>query len=71
MYLPEDQAIVATADQIQDHAIEATHGEAVPPCPSHQHPLAARSFNGVASWLCPLDPQHHHEPIMPDVGDEA
>lgn len=71
MYLPEEQAIVATADQIQDHAIEATHGEAIPPCPDHQHPLAAQSFNGIASWVCPLDPQHHQEPIMSSADDET
>jgi hypothetical protein len=62
--LPEDQRIVATAEQIQEHAIEATHGEAIPPCPDHRHPLSARSFRGVASWVCPVDSRHHSESIM-------
>lgn len=62
---PTDQAVVATAEQIQDHAIEATHGAALPPCPGHQHPMSARSVDGVASWTCPLAPEHHVEPILP------
>ena len=60
---PED-AIVATASQLQDHAIEATGGSALPACPGHPHPLSARVLDGIAQWVCPKDPTHHREPVL-------
>ncbi|MFD0201279.1 MULTISPECIES: hypothetical protein [Saccharothrix] len=63
--VPADLATATTAGQIQDHAIEHTAGAALPPCPGHRHPLAARPLDGVASWTCPQDPAHHTEPIVP------
>ncbi|OLT00093.1 hypothetical protein BJF90_07320 [Pseudonocardia sp. CNS-004] len=58
-------AVAATADQLQDHAIEATGGAALPARPGHAHPLSARVLDGVAHWVCPQDPPHHWEPILP------
>lgn len=62
--VPVDQAVVATAEQIQDHAIEATQGTPLPLCPGHQHPMSPRSVDGVASWICPLASGHYVEPIL-------
>ncbi|WP_219419599.1 hypothetical protein [Pseudonocardia nigra] len=59
-----EDAIVATANQIQDHVVEATRGAALPACPGHQHPLSATWLDGRASWVCPKDPAHHSEPIL-------
>jgi hypothetical protein len=59
-----EDAVAATANQIQDHAIEATHGTALPVCPGHHHPLQAVVRNGIAQWICPKDPSHHSEPIL-------
>lgn len=63
--IPRERAIAATADGIQDQVLEATHGLAVPPCPGHPHPLQALEIDGVASWVCPKDRDHHREPILP------
>jgi len=63
--VPADEAVAITAGQIQDHAIEATSGAPLPPCPGHRHPLTATSVDGVASWACPRDAAHHLEPILP------
>jgi hypothetical protein len=62
--VPREEAIVATAGQIQDHAIEATHGSALPVCPGHRHPLQATVQDGQARWVCPRDPAYHSEPIV-------
>jgi hypothetical protein len=66
--VPRQDAVVATASQIQDHAIEAAHGSALPLCPGHRHPLHAGARHGVAYWTCPKDPSHHNEPILRSVG---
>jgi hypothetical protein len=66
--VPRQDAVVATASQIQDHAIEATHGSALPLCPGHHHPLGAGVRHGVAYWTCPKDPSHHSEPILNPAG---
>jgi hypothetical protein len=66
--VPRHDAVVATASQIQDHAIEATHGSALPLCPDHHHPLHPGARHGVAYWTCPKDPSHHSEPILRSVG---
>lgn len=57
------RADVATAEQLQDHAIELLGGAAVPPCPDHPHPLQAQVVDGVPMWVCPLDPGHHRAPL--------
>ena len=62
---PREDAIVATASQLQDHAIEATGGSALPACPGHPHPLSARVLDGIAQWVCPKDPTHHTGPVLP------
>ncbi|GLZ40318.1 hypothetical protein [Actinokineospora sp. NBRC 105648] len=63
--VPVPLAVAAMADQIQDHAIEESWGAALPPCPDHQHPLSVTTIDGVVSWACPKDPQHHCEPLLP------
>jgi hypothetical protein len=63
--VPEAQAIVALASQIQDHAIEASWGEPLPPCPEHSHPLAPRLADGAAVWECPADPGHYRTALFP------
>ncbi|SRR6266487_4824414 len=67
--VPEADAIVALASQIQDHAIEMTWGLPVPPCPGHSHPLAPRVFDGVAVWECPEAPDHYRTRIYPPNDD--
>lgn len=62
--VPRVDAIVATASQLQDHAIEATGGTPLPACPGHAHPLSARVLDGAAQWVCPTDPTHHREQIL-------
>jgi hypothetical protein len=62
--VPRETAVVATAGQLQDHAIEATHGTALPSCPGHSHPLDASVRDGIAQWVCPKDPAHHSEPVL-------
>ncbi|MGM1059338.1 hypothetical protein, partial [Saccharothrix sp. Mg75] len=62
--VPPDQAVAATAAQIQDHAIEETGGAPLPPCPGHRHPMSARAVDGRAAWFCPQDAAHHREPIV-------
>lgn len=56
--VPHDDACVATAEQIQDQAIELTSGAALPPCPGHSHPLSPRSVQSVPKWVCPVDLSH-------------
>jgi hypothetical protein len=63
--VPEAAAIVALASQIQDHASEVAWGQAMPPCPEHSHPLAARVFEGNAVWECPEAPDHYRTQIYP------
>ncbi|WP_026424080.1 hypothetical protein [Actinokineospora inagensis] len=60
-----ETAVTELAGQIQDHVIESTGGLALPRCPGHQHPMTARVDNGTAYWLCPANPTHHREPIIP------
>lgn len=62
--MPRDEATVATVEQIQDHVIELAHGPALPGCPDHHHPLQATVLDGTPSWVCPVDPRHHAEPIL-------
>ena len=62
--VPDARAIAATTEQIQDHAIEATHGTPLPPCPGHAHPLMVRVIDDVAVWTCPKDPALHREPVF-------
>jgi hypothetical protein len=68
--VPKVDAIVATAGQLQDHAIEVTGGAALPACPRHSHPLSARVLDGIAQWVCPKDSSHHREPILPGQRSE-
>lgn len=59
------EAIVSLASQLQDHLIEATSGDPIPPCPGHPHPLVAHVVAGEPVWECPRSPVHHRELILP------
>ena len=65
LFAPRQDAIAMTATGIQDYALEYTYGDLLPPCPAHQHPSHPAVVDGVASCVCPHDPDHHREPIMP------
>lgn len=65
------QGVAAVATHIQDYVLELTHGEPLPPCPGHSHPLDPKVHDGVACWVCPKDPAHHAEPILPADGDDV
>lgn len=60
------ESVVATAAQLQDHAIEWTGGEPLPKCPKHQHPLTPRAVASQALWVCPVDVAHYSKPILQD-----
>jgi hypothetical protein len=62
--VPEADAIAALASQIQDHAMEASWGQPLPPCPDHAHPLEARVIDGVAVWECPRSHEHYRQAIV-------
>jgi hypothetical protein len=49
---PFVDATLELATQVQDQAVEATHGASLPPCPGHNHPAAANLVNGVPKWVC-------------------
>ena len=53
--LPEPEALVLLAEQLQDSVIESTGGRPVPPCPvpGHAHPALPQASDGVLSWHCP------------------
>ncbi|GAA0578450.1 hypothetical protein [Streptomyces crystallinus] len=57
VHLPPDmkdvEALVLLADRLQDWAIELTHGQALPPCPGHPHPMSAAALDDTAAWVCP------------------
>lgn len=59
--VPREEAVVATASQIQDNVID---GSALPVCPGHRHPLHLGLLHGVARWTCTRDPARHSEPIL-------
>ncbi len=60
-----EEAIAALATHIQGFALECARGEPLPPCPGHPHPLDPKVHEGIACWVCPLDPAHYVEPILP------
>jgi hypothetical protein len=66
---PLAEATLATVGQLQDGVIEMSY-EPVPRCPDHQHPLKPELHDGVPSWVCPVDPAHHIEPILPALPAE-
>ena len=61
VYLPDSEPdrIVRVADHVQEWVIEErwVRGTNWPPRPRHPatHPLAARSRDGLAVWVCPKD----------------
>ncbi|WP_147275578.1 zf-TFIIB domain-containing protein [Halopolyspora algeriensis] len=63
--VPLIDAIIATTEQIQEHMLEATRGALLPACPGHQHPLQVAERDEVAIWVCPRDPAHYAEPVLP------
>jgi hypothetical protein len=58
--VPLADATRELAGQIQDHAVEATGGASIPPCPGHQHPSMPRLVNGVPQWVCPKQGADHY-----------
>ncbi len=60
-------AVIMTVDGIQDHAVESSWGEPLPPCPGHVHPLAPRVVEGVPKWVCMNEGASHYElDILPN-----
>ncbi|WP_028934137.1 hypothetical protein [Pseudonocardia spinosispora] len=61
-------SVIATADGIQDHAVEMIPGAALPPCPGHHHPAVARVVDDVPKWVCMKDgAAHFSEDIVPGL----
>lgn len=61
------QTTINTVDAIQDHAVEVTDGEPLPPCPGHMHPLVARIVDGVPTWVCMKEGvAHYAREILPN-----
>ncbi|MEU4346959.1 hypothetical protein [Streptomyces sp. NPDC023838] len=67
VHLPLDmdhvEALVLLADRLQDWAIELTHGQAIPLCPGHPHPMSAAAVDDSAAWVCPASPEQALLPI--------
>ncbi|MFF1480330.1 hypothetical protein ACFVYD_22700 [Streptomyces sp. NPDC058301] len=67
VHLPPDmehvEALVLLADRLQDWAIELTHGQALPPCPGHPHPMSAAAVDDSAAWVCPARPEQVLLPV--------
>ncbi|OAR24593.1 hypothetical protein A8W25_19640 [Streptomyces sp. ERV7] len=61
VHLPPDmedvETLVLLADRLQDWAVELTHGQALPPCPGHPHPMSAAAVDDSAAWVCPSSPE--------------
>ncbi|MEU5795423.1 hypothetical protein ABZ800_18185 [Streptomyces sp. NPDC047813] len=53
--LPEPEALVLLAEQLQDSVIESTGGRPSPRCPApgHTHPATPHVSNGLLDWRCP------------------
>lgn len=51
--VPQVEAVVLLADQLQDAVLEETCGAPLPECPGHGHPAVARVVDGAACWACP------------------
>jgi hypothetical protein len=51
--LPEHQAVLMLAEQLQEEVWESSQGEPVPECPGHRHPAKADAVDEVPSWVCP------------------
>ncbi|MGW5874980.1 hypothetical protein ACWFMI_00305 [Nocardiopsis terrae] len=53
--LPDSEAVLMLADQLQEEVLESTHGDPAPLCPGHVHPAKPEMAGGVPSWVCPRD----------------
>ncbi|MER8061078.1 MULTISPECIES: hypothetical protein [unclassified Streptomyces] len=53
--LPEPEALILLAEQLQDSVIESTGGRPSPRCPApgHTHPATPHVSNGFLDWRCP------------------
>ncbi|MER7916911.1 MULTISPECIES: hypothetical protein [unclassified Streptomyces] len=53
--LPEPEALILLAEQLQDSVIESTGGRPSPRCPApgHTHPATPHVSNGLLDWRCP------------------
>lgn len=67
LFVPEADAVAALASDLQDAVSESSGGWGcpVPQCPGHRHPLNVTVADRVAVWVCPRDPRHHREPVLP------
>jgi hypothetical protein len=56
--MPGDDLVVELASWLQDQFFLETAqawGQPRPPCPGHQHPLYAGTWNGAPYWFCSAD----------------
>lgn len=53
--LPDDEAIVRLAEQLQEEVWESTRGDPAPSCPGHVHPAKPMIVKRIPSWVCPRD----------------
>ncbi|MEU3027198.1 hypothetical protein ACPCBC_00830 [Streptomyces incarnatus] len=55
--LPESEALLLLAEQLQDSVVESTGGRPVPPCPApgHTHPATPHVSSGTLYWRCPTE----------------
>lgn len=64
-------AVLELASQVQDHAVEATRGANVPPCPDHTHPATARLDDDVPKWVClQLGADYYAADILPGLSPQ-
>ncbi|MFF4932998.1 hypothetical protein ACFY2H_29540 [Streptomyces griseofuscus] len=55
--LPEPEALLLLAEQLQDSVLESTGGHPAPRCPApgHTHPAAPHVSHGTLDWHCPMN----------------
>lgn len=70
--LPEPDALVLLAGQLQDGLLEHTGGAPLPACPGHPHPATAQVVDGTPCWVCPRGDTTAPDsvrPVLPDRTD--
>ncbi|MEU3537084.1 hypothetical protein AB0E70_36770 [Streptomyces murinus] len=55
--LPEPEALLLLAEQLQDSVLESTGGHPAPRCPTpgHTHPATPHVSHGTLDWHCPMN----------------
>ncbi|MEW2271427.1 hypothetical protein GTY41_42665 [Streptomyces sp. SID685] len=55
--LPESEALLLLAEQLQDSVLESTGGHPAPRCPTpgHTHPATPHVSHGTLDWHCPMN----------------